>query len=154
MSLSKRVRFLVLQRDRFTCQYCGSRAPDVELEIDHIHPVVSGGVDGLLNLVTACFDCNRGKTWRPLTTTPRAGAWVEPADPLDFPPLIITKEVTCEMPLTDAQLRICEQVYNAQCRGFDGLLREDDREDISESADCFRYGADPDEIGLTYEEAQ
>ena len=59
--LSKKIRFEVFKRDAFTCQYCGQMAPDVLLEVDHIKPVASGGKNGLLNLVTACISCNRGK---------------------------------------------------------------------------------------------
>ena len=36
-------------------------APDVILEIDHIKPVAEGGDNNILNLITACRDCNRGK---------------------------------------------------------------------------------------------
>lgn len=61
-SVGKRVRFEVLKRDSFTCQYCGAKAPDVILEVDHIQPVSGGGTDDLLNLVTACKDCNSGKS--------------------------------------------------------------------------------------------
>ena len=31
------------------------------LEIDHIHPVSKDGENDILNLITSCFDCNRGK---------------------------------------------------------------------------------------------
>lgn len=61
IGLSKRVRFEVLQRDNFTCQYCGRSKPDVVLHVDHITPVCEGGQNDLLNLVTACADCNLGK---------------------------------------------------------------------------------------------
>lgn len=54
-------RFEVFKRDLFTCRYCGRRAPDVILEVDHVHPRSQGGDDELLNLVTSCWDCNRGK---------------------------------------------------------------------------------------------
>lgn len=60
-SLSQKVRFEVFKRDSFTCQYCGSKAPDVVLEVDHIKPVVEGGDNSITNLITSCFDCNRGK---------------------------------------------------------------------------------------------
>lgn len=60
--LPKSVRFEVLKRDSFTCQYCGREAPDVILEIDHIIPVSKGGDDSIMNLVTSCRDCNRGKS--------------------------------------------------------------------------------------------
>lgn len=60
--VSKRTRFEVFKRDAFTCQYCGKSAPDVILEVDHIDPVSKGGKNHLLNLVTSCWDCNRGKS--------------------------------------------------------------------------------------------
>ena len=60
-SIPKTVRFEVFKRDKFTCQYCGASAPEVILEVDHIQPVSKGGTDDLLNLITSCRDCNRGK---------------------------------------------------------------------------------------------
>ena len=60
-NLSKKIRFEVFKRDKFTCQYCGRMAPDVILEVDHIRPVIDGGNNNILNLVTSCRDCNRGK---------------------------------------------------------------------------------------------
>jgi len=65
-SLSKKIRFEVFKRDKFTCQYCGKTAPNVVLEVDHIEPVSKGGTNDLLNLIVSCFDCNRGKTNRRL----------------------------------------------------------------------------------------
>jgi len=59
--ISKKLRFEILQRDGFTCQYCGAAAPDVVLHIDHIHAVSAGGSDDESNLTTACRDCNLGK---------------------------------------------------------------------------------------------
>lgn len=59
--LGKSTRFEVFKRDHFTCQYCGRKSPDVILEVDHIVPVAEGGTNDLLNLVTSCRDCNRGK---------------------------------------------------------------------------------------------
>lgn len=61
-NLSKKIRFEVFKRDKFTCQYCGRMAPDVVLEVDHINPVSKGGKNDLLNLITSCQDCNRGKS--------------------------------------------------------------------------------------------
>lgn len=65
--LSKKQRFEVLKRDRFTCQYCGRQAPDVVLNVDHIKPVSKGGTNDITNLVTSCFDCNQGKKDRELS---------------------------------------------------------------------------------------
>ena len=56
-----RIRWAVLQRDSFTCQYCGQRAPDVVLHVDHRTAVVDGGAGELDNLATACSACNQGK---------------------------------------------------------------------------------------------
>ena len=66
-SLSKRTRFEVFKRDSFRCQYCGRSSPDVILEVDHVVPVAEGGDNSLLNLITACRDCNRGKSDKRLT---------------------------------------------------------------------------------------
>lgn len=66
-SIPKRMRFEVLKRDKFTCQYCGRQAPDVVLNIDHIKPVSKGGKNELTNLITSCFDCNSGKSDRELS---------------------------------------------------------------------------------------
>lgn len=60
-TLSKKIRFEVFKRDSFTCQYCGRSAPDVILEVDHINPVANGGDNDIMNLITSCRDCNRGK---------------------------------------------------------------------------------------------
>lgn len=66
-SISKKLRFEVFKRDSFTCQYCGRKAPDVILECDHIVPVAEGGPTNMLNLITSCQECNRGKGKRTLT---------------------------------------------------------------------------------------
>ena len=62
MALSKRLRFEVFRRDNHTCRYCGATAPDVKLTVDHVTPQVLGGTDDPTNLVTACQDCNSGKS--------------------------------------------------------------------------------------------
>lgn len=59
--IGKKLRFEVFKRDKFKCQYCGRMSPDVILEVDHIKPVAEGGTNDLLNLITSCRDCNRGK---------------------------------------------------------------------------------------------
>lgn len=66
-NITKKVRFETFKRDSFTCQYCGRMAPDVVLEVDHINPVANGGDNDVMNLITSCFDCNRGKGKRKLT---------------------------------------------------------------------------------------
>lgn len=59
---SKRTRFRILKRDGFACVYCGRKAPDVELEVDHVVPTSKGGTSQDSNLVSACRECNGGKS--------------------------------------------------------------------------------------------
>ena len=63
-------RFEVFKRDEFTCFYCGRTPPTTILEVDHIVAVAAGGGNEASNLVTSCFECNRGKGARPLTDVP------------------------------------------------------------------------------------
>lgn len=62
MAVSKRLRFEVMKRDNHTCRYCGADASTTKLTIDHVQPVALGGLDEPSNLVTACKDCNAGKS--------------------------------------------------------------------------------------------
>lgn len=71
-SISKKLRFDVFKRDYFKCQYCGNSPPSVVLEVDHIHPVSKGGKNSIDNLLTACFDCNRGKAGGLLGSIPES----------------------------------------------------------------------------------
>jgi len=57
--LSKKEVFL---RDRFTCQYCGKRAPD--LTLDHVVPRRQHGPHTWDNVVAACNRCNLRKAGR------------------------------------------------------------------------------------------
>lgn len=56
-----RLRFKILGRDNFTCQYCGRSAPDIELQVDHKIPASKGGKTVEENLITSCKECNQGK---------------------------------------------------------------------------------------------
>jgi len=69
-SLTKKTRFDVFKRDSFKCQYCGSCPPSVILEVDHVQPISKGGGNNTDNLITACFDCNRGKSSGSLESIP------------------------------------------------------------------------------------
>ena len=66
-AIGKKLRFEVFKRDKFTCQYCGEKAPEVVLNVDHINPVAKGGTNEILNLITSCFSCNSGKSNRTLS---------------------------------------------------------------------------------------
>jgi HNH endonuclease len=57
------LRFRVLSRDHFRCQYCGrSQAEGAVLHLDHVVPFSKGGPTTEDNLITACMDCNLGKS--------------------------------------------------------------------------------------------
>ena len=66
-ALSKQTRFEVFKRDAFRCQYCGRGIDETILEVDHITPVAEGGTNDIINLITSCRDCNRGKGKRKLS---------------------------------------------------------------------------------------
>jgi 5-methylcytosine-specific restriction endonuclease McrA len=51
-------RFNVFLRDRFSCQYCGSRD---DLTFDHLIPRSRGGQTSWINVVAACSGCNLRK---------------------------------------------------------------------------------------------
>ena len=51
-------RFNVFLRDRFQCQYCGSRE---DLTFDHLVPRSKGGATTWENVLTACSPCNLRK---------------------------------------------------------------------------------------------
>lgn len=62
---SLRLRWHVLQRDRFTCCACGASpalTSGVELHVDHVVPWSKGGETVLENLQTLCSACNLGKS--------------------------------------------------------------------------------------------
>jgi hypothetical protein len=86
MALSVRTRFEVFKRDEFLCQYCGRKSPDVVLEVDHIIPVCEGGQDDPINLITSCWECNRGKSGVPLAQV------LTGEDPHDRAVLILERE--------------------------------------------------------------
>lgn len=61
--MTKADRFRILKRDNYTCRYCGKNAEDgVKLEIDHVISLKDGGDNESENLITSCFNCNRGKS--------------------------------------------------------------------------------------------
>lgn len=61
-SLSNRLRFLVMKRDRYACQLCGRSAQQgYQLQVDHKLARSRGGSDELDNLWVLCSLCNNGK---------------------------------------------------------------------------------------------
>lgn len=53
----KRQRIRVLQRDAYTCQYCGQEAT----QVDHVISRKDGGSHDIDNLVACCAPCNTRK---------------------------------------------------------------------------------------------
>lgn len=70
LPISPKLRFHILQRDGYRCRYCGRGADIVELVVDHVLAVALGGANDPENLAASCFDCNAGKSSRPLTSPP------------------------------------------------------------------------------------
>jgi 5-methylcytosine-specific restriction endonuclease McrA len=69
-AIPAQLRFTVLLRDGFRCRYCGRTAaePGVVLHVDHVVPLVAGGATSEDNLMTACSECNLGKSTRPVVS--------------------------------------------------------------------------------------
>lgn len=66
--INLKLRSKVLQRDNYTCQFCGHAKGEVfedgekvRLEVDHISPLKDGGKTVEENLWTLCSRCNAGK---------------------------------------------------------------------------------------------
>lgn len=64
-NFSQSARYAILQRDNYTCRYCGASAPEAKLHVDHVTPVALGGTNDPANGVTACSNCNGGKSATP-----------------------------------------------------------------------------------------
>lgn len=60
-SIKGHIRQAILQRDAYTCQYCGVVEDAGNLHIDHVIARSQGGVSRSYNLTTACRSCNRSK---------------------------------------------------------------------------------------------
>ena len=58
----RKLRLAIIERDNFTCQYCGHHDETMKsLQVDHVVPVSKGGHGESSNLVTACTTCNLKK---------------------------------------------------------------------------------------------
>jgi 5-methylcytosine-specific restriction endonuclease McrA len=51
----------ILERDEFTCQYCGKHLDAARLTVDHVIPRSRGGQTSWENVVAACNRCNDRK---------------------------------------------------------------------------------------------
>ena len=54
----KNLRASILERDNYTCAYCGVQPCN---SVDHVIPIARGGTDEWDNLVAACGTCNSRK---------------------------------------------------------------------------------------------
>lgn len=51
----------LFRRDRHLCAYCGSNYSPSDLSRDHVIPTSKDGLNIWMNVVTACYDCNKLK---------------------------------------------------------------------------------------------
>ena len=79
----------IYARDKYRCQYCGSRFSCEEFTYDHVIPKSRGGKTKWDNIVTCCMECNRKKGGR---TPKEAGMKLirKPSIPTWLPALKIT----------------------------------------------------------------
>jgi len=81
-------RINIYGRDKYTCQYCGTKKSIGELTYDHVVPRSRGGKTTWTNIATCCSDCNRRKANR---TPEQAGMRLlkEPVLPTATPVLVV-----------------------------------------------------------------
>ena len=65
-------RHAILERDDFTCVYCGYEGSRLDLGLDHVIPRALGGLTREDNLATCCWPCNAEKRDLPLDDFLRA----------------------------------------------------------------------------------
>lgn len=62
--MTAKLRKYIKERDNYTCRQCGNstyKEPNLLLEVDHIIPIIKGGLTKEDNLQTLCWKCNRSK---------------------------------------------------------------------------------------------
>jgi formamidopyrimidine-DNA glycosylase len=117
--LSIKTRFEVFKRDGFQCNYCGAKTPNVVLEVDHIKPVSKGGTNSIDNLLTSCFDCNRGKSNNELTSMPNTLVnKLEIQKEKNKQYAEFQKSLKETKKLMDADIELVEDIYNANFEGW------------------------------------
>jgi len=81
-------RVNIYGRDKYSCQYCGTRCSISELTYDHVIPRAQGGKTVWSNIVTCCEACNRKKANR---TPEQAGMRLikTPVQPTATPVLVV-----------------------------------------------------------------
>lgn len=72
--ISPRLRKQLVERARQRCSYCrSSEAGGVPMAIDHVIPLVAGGMTDVNNLTLACYRCNEFKGGRTTAIDPQTG---------------------------------------------------------------------------------
>jgi len=62
----KKQRLVVLARDGYICNYCGTELDDKNATVDHVIPIAKqGNPMDLQNMVSCCKSCNSKKGSRP-----------------------------------------------------------------------------------------
>jgi HNH endonuclease len=118
--LSKKKRFEVFKRDGFVCRYCGKRPPDTVLEVDHVVPKSGGGGDETENLVTSCFECNRGKGASSL------GRVLPQVDAMDL--LAATRDLMERKLTMEGTVKARKSVQKAEDKALEFILESWERE--------------------------
>ena len=122
-NISKSLRFDVFQRDKHTCQYCGHKSPDVELEVDHLIPVAEGGTDDFENLVTSCKDCNNGKSDKLIEYLTEGYSREEWREELRKQRIDLLKEKREKLEEVIQYWAKCQNVYKPSPYDLDGIYR-------------------------------
>ncbi len=81
-------RINIYGRDKYRCQYCGTKHTIGDLTYDHVVPRAQGGKTTWTNIVTCCSNCNRRKANR---TPEQAGMRLlkAPVQPTATPVLVV-----------------------------------------------------------------
>lgn len=65
ISLSPEQRRRIIERDGLVCRICGKQVPEEDVHIDHVRPVLVGGVNIEANLRVTHSRCNLRRSKRP-----------------------------------------------------------------------------------------
>lgn len=105
--ISKSLRFEILTRDGYQCRYCGTSAQNTVLHIDHVLPRSAGGQDASENLVTACIDCNFGKSDRQVIGLPEGFALSPDKRPARLAKM---RQAKCEVASKNEHILNCDDI--------------------------------------------
>jgi hypothetical protein len=87
-SIPKAMRMQIFARDGDRCVFCGATLAGEDRTIDHLIPLALGGLDEMVNYVTACKPCNEQKGSMPLAQFAAALGLAIPALPVHGDPVL------------------------------------------------------------------